>query len=93
MQFSNYSTNIADIVNYFMKIFDLNSSQNVQLSKAYSGSTIIQGYVAARNNSAIARDAIQKAASTNFYSGGKIGTISITQSTISTTPLTTPANS
>jgi hypothetical protein len=92
MQFSNYSNNIADIVNYFMKTFNLNSSRNVQLSKAYSGSTVIQGYIAASDNSLVAREGIQKIASGKFFEGAKIGSISIIQSTISTTPLTTPAN-
>jgi hypothetical protein len=46
MQFTYYSNNISAIIDYLVGIFNLSSNKYVQISKAYSGSTILVGYVA-----------------------------------------------
>ena len=41
MALEYYSANLLSFIEYFMKTFNLNSAQSIQISKVQSGSTII----------------------------------------------------
>ena len=84
MDFTQYSANIMGILDDILRILNLTSNKYVQISNTYSGSTVIEGYIAPPLDGSGNVNSTQYASvSQNLIAGSSIGGFAIIQSSIS----------
>jgi hypothetical protein len=84
MDFTLYSANIMSILDDIMRILNLTSNKYVQISNTYSGSTVIEGYIAPPLDGSGNVNSTQYASvSQSLIAGSSIGGFAIIQSSIS----------